>query len=123
MSTQTQDQSTMKLVFTPTPLSSHTSYPDLSEASLAQRSPAPPRISLLELIKSRAGDNSAESTAQQLLQHMAERLTGNPTGGLNMSQTVQWKGRGVGAWKGDRITRLGRRKAFTYMYMYMYTHL
>ena len=97
MSTQTQDQSTMKLVFTLTPLSSHTSYPDLSEASLAQRSPAPPRISLLELIKSRAGDNSAESTAQQLLQHMAEQLTGNPTGGLNMSQTVQWKGRGIDA--------------------------
>lgn len=92
--TQTVQQgTTMRLILILTHFSSYTSYPDLSEASLPQRSPAPPRISLLELIKSRTGDNSAESTAQQLLQHMAEQLTGNPTGGLNMSQTVERRGR------------------------------
>ena len=56
--------------------------------SLAFRRPH--RISLLELISSPVWDNSAESTAQRLLQHMATRLIGSEsTENLNMSQMVR----------------------------------
>jgi hypothetical protein len=47
------------------------------------------RISLLELISSPVWDNSAESTAQKLLQHMATQLIGSESReNLNMSQMV-----------------------------------
>ena len=46
------------------------------------------RVSLLELIQSPAGDNSAESTAQRLLQHVAVQLTGSHGQELSMSQLV-----------------------------------
>ena len=54
--------------------------------------PATPRISLLELMQSEAGDNSAESTAQHLLQHVAGQLTGSMSGEFNLSQTVRREG-------------------------------
>lgn len=76
--------------------------PDSPEVSSPHHHPAlaPPRISLLELMQSDAGDNSAESTAQHLLQHVAGQLTGSM---VNLSQTVGREGEiRKGGGEGDR---------------------
>lgn len=46
------------------------------------------RLSLLQLMQSPAGDNSAESTAQKLLKHVAGQLTGHVGDHLSVSQIV-----------------------------------
>ena len=59
---------------------------DPNESLMMRRSG---HISPLELISSPVWDNSAESTAQKLLQHMATQLIGNKSReNLNMSQMV-----------------------------------
>ncbi len=75
----------LSIVFSPLPSSPLSPLPELSESMTPRRVH---RVSLLELMQSPAGDNSAESTAQRFLQHVARHLTGNYGEELSVTQTV-----------------------------------
>ena len=77
------------LSLTHTYINTHTHSPLTADPTESLRPSG--RISLLELISSPVWDNSAESTAQKLLQHMATQLIGSESReNLNMSQMVSW---------------------------------